>query len=157
MIRTRGKKDAATALYALCATDKENKAAAVRAGAMKPLVELMADPEAGMVDKAAYVASVLAAVPEGRSELVEEGGVPVLVELVEAGKQRQKEIATGVLHQLCADSTAYRNAVGREGAIPPLVALSQSGTVSARKKASPRSPPRRRLAVFPLPAVSVFG
>lgn len=106
----------------------------MRAGAMKPLVELMADPESGMVDKAAYVANVLAALPEGRAALVEEGGIPVLVELVEAGSHRQKEVAAAVLHLLCDDSAVCRAAVAREGALPPLVALSQSGKTRGRKK-----------------------
>ncbi|RWR82461.1 U-box domain-containing protein 4-like protein [Cinnamomum micranthum f. kanehirae] len=131
---TRGKKDASTALFSLCSV-KENKIRAVQSGIMKPLVELMADLGSGMVDKAAFVASILVSVPEGKTGLVEEGGIPVLVEIVEVGTQRQKEIAAGILLQICEDSVTYRKMVGREGAIPPLVALSQSGTTRAKQKA----------------------
>ncbi|ESW08745.1 hypothetical protein PHAVU_009G071200 [Phaseolus vulgaris] len=129
----RGKKDAATALYAVCSA-KENKVRAVRAGVMRALVELMADLGSSMVDKAVYVVSVVVGVAEGRVALVDEGGIPVLVEIVEVGTQRQKEIAVGVLLQICEESWVYRTMVAREGAIPPLVAFSQSHSHSHRPR-----------------------
>ncbi|VAH44277.1 unnamed protein product [Triticum turgidum subsp. durum] len=104
----------------------------LEAGAVRPLLDLMSDPESGMVDKAAYVLHSLVGFAEGRSATVEEGGIPVLVEMVEVGTSRQKEIATLSLLQICDDNAAYRTMVAREGAIPPLVALSQSS--SARPK-----------------------
>ncbi|MED6181919.1 hypothetical protein PIB30_023940 [Stylosanthes scabra] len=132
---SRGKKDASTALYSLCSTVKENKVRAVKAGIMRVLVELMADLEGEMVDKSAYVASVVVTVAEGRAAFVAEGGIPVLVEIVEVGTQRQKEIAVVILLQVCEESAAYRKLVFDESAIPPLVALSQSGTNRAKQKA----------------------
>ncbi|XP_073275348.1 U-box domain-containing protein 4-like [Primulina huaijiensis] len=135
----RGKKDACTALFSLCSV-KENTLKAVQAGIMKPLVEMMSDFASNMVDKSAYVAflsvlSLLASVVEARAEMVEEGGIPVLVEIVEVGTRRQKEIAVSILSQLCEDCVAYRTMVAREGAIPPLIALSQTGTSRAKHKA----------------------
>ncbi|KAL2346473.1 hypothetical protein Fmac_000473 [Flemingia macrophylla] len=127
----RGKKDAATALYSLCLAG-ENRARAVRAGAVRALVELMAELRLGVAEKAAYVASVVVMSAEGREAVVEEGGIPVLVEMVEVGTQRQKEIAVGVLLQICQESVVYRLMVSREGAIPPLVSFSHS---HANKKA----------------------
>lgn len=129
----RGKKDASTALYSLCSV-KENKIRAVQANIMKPLVELMADFGSNMVDKSAYVLNLLVSLAEARTALVEEGGIPVLVEIIEVGSQRQKEIAVAVLLLVCEDSVVYRTMVAREGAIPPLVALSQSGTNRAKQK-----------------------
>ena len=70
---------------------------------MKVLVQLMADFESNMVDKSAYMVSMLVAVLEARAALVEEGGVPVLVEIVEVGTQRQKEIVVVILLQVCED------------------------------------------------------
>jgi hypothetical protein len=125
----RGKKDAATAL---CSGARENRQRAVETGAVRPLLDLMADPESGMVDKAAYVLHSLVSSGEGRAAAIEEGGIPVLVEMVEVGTSRQKEIATLSLLQICEDNAVYRTMVAREGAIPPLVALSQSS--SARPK-----------------------
>ncbi|KAF6139060.1 hypothetical protein GIB67_010786, partial [Kingdonia uniflora] len=130
----RGKKDACTALYSICLA-KENKIRAVEAGIMKPLVELMADFGSGMVDKSAFVLSILVTIPEAKTALVQEGGIPVLVEMVEVGLQRQKEIAAAILLQVCEETLVYRAMVAREGAIPPLVALSQSGTTKAKQKA----------------------
>ncbi|RID66384.1 hypothetical protein BRARA_D01529 [Brassica rapa] len=62
------------------------------------------------------------------------GRVPVLVEIVEAGTQRQKELAVSILLLLCEESVVYRTMVSREGAIPPLVALTQAGTSQAKQK-----------------------
>ncbi|KAG0485462.1 hypothetical protein HPP92_009541 [Vanilla planifolia] len=95
----------------------------------------MADPDSGMVDKAAYVLFALVGVAEGREAAVEEDGIPVLVEMVEVGTQRQKEISAATLLLICEDSIPCRSMVAREGAIPPLVALSQSGSSIAKEKA----------------------
>ncbi|KAJ6327981.1 hypothetical protein OIU77_009793 [Salix suchowensis] len=48
---------------------------------------------------------------------------------------RQKEIAVSILLQICEDNLVFRAMVTREGAIPPLVALTQSGTNRAKQKA----------------------
>ncbi|KAG6426698.1 hypothetical protein SASPL_110925 [Salvia splendens] len=129
----RGKKDAATALFNL-SINHENKARIVQAGAVKYLVELM-DPAFGMVDKAVAVLSNLATIHEGRTAIGQENGIPVLVEVVELGSARGKENAAAGLLQLCTNSARYCNMVLQEGAVPPLVALSQSGTPRAREKA----------------------
>ena len=129
----RGKKDAATALFNL-SIYHENKGRIVHAGAIRPLVELMADPAAGMVDKAVAVLANLATIPEGRHAIGEDQGIPALVEVVEAGSQRGKENAAAALLQLCTNSHRHRALVLQEGAIPPLVALSQSGTPRAKEK-----------------------
>ncbi|KAI3453856.1 hypothetical protein Pfo_010519 [Paulownia fortunei] len=129
----RGKKDAATALFNL-SINHENKARIVHAGAVKYLVELM-DPAFGMVDKAVAVLSNLATIQEGRTAIGQEGGIPVLVQVVELGSGRGKENAAAALLQLCTNSSRFCNMVLQEGAVPPLVALSQSGTPRAREKA----------------------
>ncbi|PWA52761.1 Armadillo [Artemisia annua] len=143
----RGKKDALTTLYKLCSM-KANKKRAVTAGVVKPLVELVvaageaAEEEkktaAGMAEKAMVVLSSVAAVEEGKMALVEEGGIPALVEVIEDGVSvKGKEFAVVTLLQLCEGVNGMRNRgllVG-EGAIPPLVALSQTGTARAKHKA----------------------
>ncbi|XP_078437333.1 U-box domain-containing protein 11-like [Wolffia australiana] len=130
----RGKKDASAALYSVCST-MENKVRAVRSGIVRPLVEMVGNSESGMVDKAAFLLCSLVVFFEAAEAVVEEGGVGVLVEVLEVGSRKQKEMAATVLLQICEQSVGYRPVVGREGAIPPLVALSQSGTAKARKKA----------------------
>lgn len=128
----RGKKDAATALFNL-SIFHENKNRIVQAGAVKHLVELM-DPAAGMVDKAVAVLANLATIQEGRIAIGQEGGIPVLVEVVELGSARGKENAAAALLQLCQNSSRFCHMVLQEGAVPPLVALSQSGTPRAKEK-----------------------
>ncbi|KAG6490616.1 hypothetical protein ZIOFF_051924 [Zingiber officinale] len=129
----RAKKDAATALFALLSS-RDNKIRAVEAGIVRPLLDLMADPDSGMVDKAAYVLHAVVEIPEGRAAAVEEYGVPVLVEMVETGTPRQKEIAARSLLEICKGSAIHRKMAVNEGAIPPLVALSQFGTKKAKEK-----------------------
>ncbi|KAG5535550.1 hypothetical protein RHGRI_023348 [Rhododendron griersonianum] len=101
----RGKKDASTALFNL-SIFHENKPRIVEAGAVKYLVELM-DPAAGMVDKAVAVLANLATIPEGRTAIGQEGGIPVLVEVVELGSTRGKEHAAAALLQLCITSNKF--------------------------------------------------
>ncbi|MBA0850761.1 hypothetical protein Goshw_006320, partial [Gossypium schwendimanii] len=92
------------------------------------------DPAAGMVDKAVAVLANLATIPEGRTAIGQEGGIPVLVEVVELGSPRGKEYAAAALLQLCTNSSRFCIMVLQGGAVPPLVALSQSGTPRAKKK-----------------------
>jgi Armadillo/beta-catenin-like repeat len=128
---TRGKKDALTTLYKLCSI-KRNKERAVDAGAVGPLVRLVT--EGGLSEKAMVVLRSLAGVLEGKGAIVEEGGIQALVEAIEDGPEKGKEFAVAVLLQLCADNVLNRSLLVREGAIPPLVALSQTGSARAKQK-----------------------
>ncbi|KAF3777076.1 U-box domain-containing protein 4 [Nymphaea thermarum] len=130
----RGKRDAATALYNLSACP-ENKLRIVQAGAVKHLIELM-DPAFGMIDKAVAVLSNLSTIAEGCNVIGQQGGIPVLVEVVELGSSRAKERAASALLQLCNNSRKFSNMVLQEGAVPPLVALTQFGTARAKEKVS---------------------
>ncbi|KAK7385610.1 hypothetical protein VNO78_31342 [Psophocarpus tetragonolobus] len=129
----RGKKDAATALFNL-SIYHENKNRIVQAGAVKHLLELM-EPAVALVDKAVAVLANLATIPEGKAAIGSQGGIPVLVEVIELGSARGKENAAAALLHLCSDNHRYLNMVLQEGAVPPLVALSQSGTPRAKEKA----------------------
>lgn len=128
----RGKKDAATALFNL-SIFHENKARIVQAGAVKYLRELM-DPSTGMVDKSVALLANLSTIPEGRTAIEREDGIPLLVETVESGTARGKENAASALFQMCINSPKYCSLVLQEGAVPPLVALSQFGTPRAKEK-----------------------
>ncbi|KAL8055206.1 hypothetical protein ABFX02_04G042500 [Erythranthe guttata] len=129
----RGKKDAATALFNL-SIFHENKARIVQAGAVKYLVGLM-EPCSEMVDKAVALLANLSTIVEGCSAIAREGGIPLLVEIVDMGSQRGKENAASILLQMCINNSKYCRSVLQEGAVPPLVALSQSGTPRAKEKA----------------------
>ncbi|XAR58645.1 Ubiquitin--protein ligase [Bertholletia excelsa] len=129
----RGKKDAATALFNL-SISHENKARIVQAGAIKCLIGLM-DPTTGMADKAVALLANLSTIVEGCTAIVQGGGIPLLVEIIETGSQRGKENAASILFQLCINNPKFCRLVLQEGAVPPLVALSQSGTARAKEKA----------------------
>lgn len=128
----RGRKDATTALFYLSML-AENKVKIVQAGAVKYLVELM-DPSIGMVDKTVAVLANLATIQEGKVEIGREGGIPVLVEAIELGSARGKENAAAALLRICSTSNKFCIMALQEGVIPPLVALSQSGTPRAKDK-----------------------
>ncbi|XP_038880839.1 U-box domain-containing protein 4-like [Benincasa hispida] len=129
----RGRKDATTALFYLSMLP-ENKVKIVQAGAVKHLVELM-DPSVGTVDKTVAVLANLATIQEGKVEIGKEGGIPVLVEAIELGSARGKENAAAALLRVCSTSNKFCIMALQEGVIPPLVALSHSGTRRAKDKA----------------------
>lgn len=128
----QGKKDAATALFNLSLLS-ENKAKIVEAGSIKHLVKMM-DPATGMVEKAVVVLANLASIDEGRIEIAREGGIALLVDTIELGSARAKEYAAAALLWLCAITRGFCIVAIQEGAIPPLVALSQTGTGRAKEK-----------------------
>lgn len=131
----RGKKDAMTAMFVLCERNRENTVRAVEAGAVRVLIGLMEEGEVGVADKAGYMVwKVVGLVEEGRAAVVEEGGIGVMVDVVELGTRREKEIAVEVLLEMCEASAEYCGMVAREGAVPSLIALSESGTIKAKKK-----------------------
>lgn len=130
---SRGKKDALTTLYKLCST-VSNKERAVSAGAVKPLVSLVAEQGTGLAEKAMVVLNSLAGIQPGKEAIAEEGGIGALVEVIEDGSVKGKEFAVLTLLQLCADNVRNRGLLVREGGIPPLVALSQTGSIRAMHK-----------------------
>lgn len=130
----RGKKDAATALYVLCSSTKDDKRRAVKAGIVRPLLDMISDVESEMINKALYVLAAVIAVTEAKGKVVEEEGIPVLVELVENGNRNQREIAVHLLLKICEASITYRKKVVEEGAVPALVWISSQSGSSGRKR-----------------------
>ncbi|KAK4408151.1 U-box domain-containing protein 3 [Sesamum angolense] len=140
--------NAAAALFSLSLLD-EYRIKIGRSGAVKPLVDLLQSVQAGaikylvrlmgpaseMVDKAVALLANLSTITEGCSAIAREGGIPLLVEIVETGSQRGKENAASILLQLCINSPKYCRTILQEGVVPPLVALSLSGTPRAKEKA----------------------
>ncbi|PQP96237.1 U-box domain-containing protein 11 [Prunus yedoensis var. nudiflora] len=132
---TRGKKDAATALFNLCIY-QGNKGRAVRAGIVKPLLKMLTDSSNCMVDEALTIMSVLANHQEAKVTIVKAGTIPVLIDLLRRGLPRNKENATAILLALCKRDTESLACISRLGAIIPLTELTKSGTERAKRKAS---------------------
>ncbi|CAI9783974.1 unnamed protein product [Fraxinus pennsylvanica] len=131
---SRGKKDSLTTLYKLCSV-RLNKERTVNAGAVRPLVGLVGEQGTGLSEKAMVVLSSLAAIEMGQEAIIEEGGIAALVEAIEDASDKGKEFAVLTLLLLCRESVRNRGLLVREGGIPPLVALSQTGTTKAKHKA----------------------
>ncbi|XP_047152133.1 U-box domain-containing protein 4-like [Vigna umbellata] len=74
----KGKKDALTTLYKLCSV-RQNKERTVSAGVVKPLVELV-------------VLNSLAGIEEGKEAIMEEVGIVALVEAIEDGSVKGKDL-----------------------------------------------------------------
>ncbi|TYI40799.1 hypothetical protein ES332_A02G188000v1 [Gossypium tomentosum] len=88
-----------------------------------------------MVDKAVVLLANVATIPEGRTAIAQEGGIPRLVEVVELSSARGKEHAAAALLYPCTCSSRSCSVVLQEGAVPPLVALSRSSIPRAQEKA----------------------
>ncbi|PRQ48125.1 putative aminoacyltransferase, E1 ubiquitin-activating enzyme [Rosa chinensis] len=147
------KENSAATLFSLSMT-WENKVRIGRSKAIRPLVELLGNgslrgekrcsysiylvefvmnPEAGIVYQTIAVLAAFCTSHEGRIAIVEEGGVPVLVEVLKLGSERGKENAAAALLQLCTSSDEQCSMVVDKGVVPSLVAMSQSGTPRAKE------------------------
>ena len=67
-------------------------------------MELVAEQGTGMAEKSIVVLSSLAAIEEGKMAIVENGGIPALVKVIEDGSVKGKEFAVLTLLQLCGES-----------------------------------------------------
>uniref|UniRef100_A0A6N2K3T6 U-box domain-containing protein n=1 Tax=Salix viminalis TaxID=40686 RepID=A0A6N2K3T6_SALVM len=67
--------------------------------------------------------------------LLKKAGLLHLLRLLKMVLLRGEEFAVVTLLQLCSDSVRNRGLLVREGAIPPLVALSQNGSIRSKNKA----------------------
>jgi hypothetical protein len=114
----------------------ENKARAVRAGVVAPLMELLVDPMAGMVDEALAILAILATHHDGRVAIGSACAIPTLVELIRSGSARNKENAAAILLALSVSDPANVTLATKLGAYTPLTELSQTGTQRAKRKSS---------------------
>lgn len=128
----REKKDATDALIRLSYIH-ENSKRIVEAGGVRYLIELI-DPVIGLIEKAVTVLANIATTDVGRSSIAREGGIPVLVNIIELGTSRGKENAASALLQLCTYHLSSCREAIQEGVIPPLVALSRNGSSRAKEK-----------------------
>ncbi|KAI5062301.1 hypothetical protein GOP47_0022840 [Adiantum capillus-veneris] len=113
-----------------------NKAKAVRALVVPPLMQLLKDPSSDMVDEALAILAILATHHEGRAAISQASATPVLVELIKTGSPRNKENAAAVLLALCLNDVVQTALVGQLGAHGPLIELAKNGTGRGRRKAS---------------------
>ncbi|KAG6469826.1 hypothetical protein ZIOFF_070757 [Zingiber officinale] len=100
----------------------------VSVGAVPPLVGLVRERNDDTAKKALVVLGTLAVVSESKDAVAEAGGILVLVEAMETGPTSGREFAVHALLQLAAESPHIQRLLLGEGAIPPLVELSQASS-----------------------------
>ncbi|CBI33305.3 unnamed protein product, partial [Vitis vinifera] len=111
----------------------DNKISIGACGAIPPLVSLLLNGSNRGKKDALTTLYKLCSMKQNKERAVSAGAVKLLVEL--DGSVKGKEFAVLTLLLLCADSVRNRGLLVREGGIPPLVALSQTGTARAKHKA----------------------
>nr|XP_024376671.1 U-box domain-containing protein 13-like [Physcomitrium patens] len=131
---TRGKKDAASAIFDL-AICHENKAIAVRAGVIPPLVDLLLDEKQGIVDEALATLAILATHVEGQAEIGRVGALPLLIDIISESSPQNKENAAAILLELCCSDPNNTYMSAKLGVCGPLGELCSTGTSKARRKA----------------------
>lgn len=128
-----GKKDAASALFNLCIYEG-NKSRAVRAGIMRPLLNILKDfSTSGLVDEVLIILSVLVSHHEGKAALSKANAISLLIDLLRARQPFNKENATALLFALCHKNSENLACVGRLGAAIPLTEIAKTGSERDRK------------------------
>ena len=129
-----GRNDACKALYNP-SIRTANKSRIIKAGAVPALICFLDEPPSRMAETFVCVLANLATVSEGRASIAQERrGISGLVEAIESGGPRAQENAAATLWQLAKHSRKHRAAIPQEVVIPPLVAISQTGTPRAKIK-----------------------
>ena len=129
-----GKKDVATAIFNL-SIYQGNKARAVKAGIVAPLIQFLKDAGGGMVDEALAIMAILASHHEGRVAIGQAKPIHILVEVIRTGSPRNRENVAAVLWSLCTGDPLQLKLAKEHGAEAALQELSENGTDRAKIKA----------------------
>ena len=115
--------EAAGALWSLAGGDPHTQAKVARAGAIRPLVALLADPEMRTRRKAAGALTSLAIGSLANQDAItRSNGVKPLVQLLDAKYDSEVQLYTaGALAELARDHPKNQAAIAKEGSIKPLV------------------------------------
>lgn len=132
----RGKKDAASALFNLCIY-QGNKPRAVRDGLVGTLLLMLKDSETShIVDEALAILSLLVSHEEGSEAITNAKTIPILIDFLRTGKERNKENAVAILLGIGLKNRRNLGCMGRLGAVVPLAEVAKSGTERAKRKAT---------------------
>ncbi|KAG5040178.1 hypothetical protein JHK85_012654 [Glycine max] len=134
-----GKKDVATAIFNL-SIYQGNKARAVKAGIVAPLIQFLKDAGGGMVDEALAIMAILASHHEGRVAIGQAKPIHILVEVIRTGSPCNRENAAAVLWSLCTGDPLQLKLAKEHGAEAAL----QEFEISAERN-NPRLSARKNL------------
>ena len=132
---------AARALDAVATSNQDTSAQVIRAGAVAPLVAMLAaDRSLEAQRSSAGLLATLAEAGEGEgvaASIAAEGGIPALVSLLVASERTTPhENATRALWHLAASGEENQTAIAQAGGIVPLVVLLESGTEATKQYAA---------------------
>lgn len=128
---TLGQECASYAVYRL-SRDPENNVSILQAGIVKYLVDFM-DSSMFMYGWIVGILWNLATIPNGRSEIWKNGGIPMLVKWLDLGSNDVKYFVVSTLLELCTNSNRFCVIILQQGAIQSLEALPQSGYCLEKK------------------------
>eukprot|EP00270_Netrium_digitus_P018254 TRINITY_DN6906_c0_g3_i1.p1 TRINITY_DN6906_c0_g3~~TRINITY_DN6906_c0_g3_i1.p1 ORF type:complete len:235 (+),score=80.60 TRINITY_DN6906_c0_g3_i1:1-705(+) len=129
-----GRRDACKALLNLTYVNV-NKDIAVGVNAVPILLKLLEDLQGPVAEKVTSILANLSTTRGGRASLLMDGGVPVLVEVVESGSAIARESSAAALLQLAKNNEESKEDMLKEMVLPSLVNLEVTGTPRAKVKA----------------------
>ncbi|XVE87880.1 hypothetical protein DITRI_Ditri19aG0024000 [Diplodiscus trichospermus] len=128
----REKKEAATALYAICSF-ADNRRRAIDCGVVPILIELL---DSGL-ERAIEVLGLLVKCKEGREEMIKvNGSVKVLVEVLRNGSSRGVQYGLFTLNCLCDHSESFCFEARNEGILQICLGLVEEESEKKRRYAS---------------------
>ncbi|KAK6151051.1 hypothetical protein DH2020_015983 [Rehmannia glutinosa] len=147
----QAKFDAVMALYNL-STHPNTLIQILQTEPIPPLVNLLkyCKKRSKTTEKCTALIESLVVFEEGRTALAsEDGGILVVVEVLEGGSLQSREHAMGALLTMCqSDRAKYRELILREGVIPGLLELTVEGTPKSQSKAQMLLRLLRRLLIL---------
>ncbi|XP_009603721.1 uncharacterized protein LOC107795874 [Nicotiana tabacum] len=128
-------KQAATEIRLLAKNKPENRIKIARAGAIKPLISLIASSDPQLQENGVTAILNLSLCDENKELIAASGAIKPLVRALKIGNSTARENAACALLRL-SQVEENKIAIGRSGAIPPLVNLLETGNFRGKKDAS---------------------
>ncbi|XP_050206724.1 U-box domain-containing protein 9 [Mercurialis annua] len=128
-------KDVASAIFTLC-FDHENKARAVRDGAVRVILKKIMDGR--LVDELLAILAILSTHQKAIEEMGELGAVPCLLRIIrDSNCDRNKENCIAILHTICFnDRSKWKTIREEENTYGTITKLVRDGTARAKRKAN---------------------
>ncbi|KAL4435909.1 hypothetical protein ABPG77_000671 [Micractinium sp. CCAP 211/92] len=132
------RKQAAAQLRILADLSPENQSLIAAAGAIPPLIKLLAGSSRGCQElAAAALGSLSMDAPAIKAAILEQGGIPPLVRLLRAdAPPKVQAAAAGAVRSIAVGHGQCRSAFEGEGALPRLAALTSSSSEAVSKAAA---------------------
>ncbi|XP_047342405.1 U-box domain-containing protein 4-like [Impatiens glandulifera] len=128
-------KQAAMEIRLLAKNKSENRIKIARAGAIKPLINLISSSDPQLSEYGVTAILNLSLCDDNKDVIASSGAIKPLVKALRIGTSTAKENAACALLRL-SQNEDNKLVIGRSGAIPPLVNLLETGNFRGKKDAS---------------------